>query len=86
MHLIPIYLCVVNSSDVNECTTGFPKCEFGRCQNIDGGYFCECNEGYEPSPSGQRCLGKMVVKIFKSCKNTEFGMVFNFVMTSDSQN
>ncbi|XP_072038061.1 fibrillin-2-like isoform X2 [Amphiura filiformis] len=43
-------------NDINECTTGFPKCNNGRCQNTDGSYFCECNEGYEPSTSGQRCV------------------------------
>lgn len=41
-------------SDVNECKTRTKDSMCGpngRCVNIDGGYFCECNEGW----AGRKC-------------------------------
>lgn len=41
-------------SDVNECkglTKTSPCGPKGRCVNQDGGYYCECNEGW----AGRKC-------------------------------
>uniref|UniRef100_A0A674JPJ0 Fibrillin 2 n=1 Tax=Terrapene triunguis TaxID=2587831 RepID=A0A674JPJ0_9SAUR len=44
----------------NECRTKPGICENGRCVNIIGSYRCECNEGFQSSPSGTECLGKLI--------------------------
>lgn len=53
--------------DVNECK-GLPKDSpcwpNGRCVNQDGGYYCECNEGWtgRKCQSGETCHYIYIVK------------------------
>ena len=44
-----------NCTDINECDDP-QACQYGTCINTEGGYECECPEGFELSPSGNGCL------------------------------
>ena len=33
-------------------------CDNGRCVNAQGGFKCECNQGYALDGDGKNCLGK----------------------------
>ena len=33
-------------------------CDNGRCVNAQGGFKCECNQGYTLDGVGQNCLGR----------------------------
>lgn len=48
---------VSSLSDENECRTKPGICPNGRCVNTAGSYRCDCNEGFEVSPSGTECIG-----------------------------
>ncbi|KAH0628173.1 hypothetical protein JD844_009001 [Phrynosoma platyrhinos] len=61
-NLVDLFAC---DKDENECRMKPGICENGRCINIIGSYRCECNEGFQSSPSGTECIGKKIVKIGK---------------------
>jgi hypothetical protein len=44
-------------SDINECTNGDAACHstLATCTNINGGYTCACNSGYQGN--GITCTG-----------------------------
>lgn len=43
-------------SDIDECTDGSHDCSAnGVCQNTDGGFTCQCNDGY--TGDGETCAG-----------------------------
>ena len=51
------YIRQINSSDINECTTGAANCHTNAaCANTAGSFTCTCNQGY--SRNGVRCTGK----------------------------
>lgn len=45
------------SLDINECAMQ-GICDNGRCVNAQGGFKCECNQGYALDGDGKNCLGK----------------------------
>lgn len=46
-------------TDMNECQrTGM--CTNGQCINIDGGYRCQCDHGFQESSGGTACIGDLV--------------------------
>lgn len=45
------------SLDINECAMQ-GICDNGRCVNAQGGFKCECNQGYALDGVGQNCLGR----------------------------
>lgn len=45
------------SLDINECAMQ-GICDNGRCVNAQGGFKCECNQGYALDGDGKSCLGK----------------------------
>lgn len=53
--------------DENECRTKPGICPNGRCINTVGSYRCDCNEGFEVSPSGTECIGNYQVLWGFSC-------------------
>lgn len=56
-------LCV--SADINECSSLTKPCGSGfNCINTVGSYTCQqkvikCNQGYQASPDGTKCVGKI---------------------------
>ena len=45
------------SLDVDECAEDSSLCQpTGTCKNTEGGYTCECPEGYVVDASGTRCV------------------------------
>ncbi|XP_064901783.1 fibrillin-2 [Columba livia] len=46
----------VDGRDINECALDPDICSNGICENLRGSYRCNCNSGYEPSPSGRNCV------------------------------
>ena len=46
-------------SDDNECESELNLCTNGRCNNLEGSFECKCDPGYELSPTGDECNGKM---------------------------
>ena len=46
--------------DVDECKLNKGLCEFGKCENIDGSFKCNCNEGFEAINKGKRCVCKLM--------------------------
>lgn len=45
-------------SDINECQQWPDICPNGGCENLDMGYRCVCNPGYQVDSTGIKCLGK----------------------------
>ena len=53
------YTCAL--TDIDECDESLDlnDCDIAaRCTNIDGGYNCECDLGYELQPNGRQCQGQ----------------------------
>jgi len=44
-------------TDLDECSENLNLCENGQCLNAPGGYRCECDMGFLPSPDGKACEG-----------------------------
>ncbi|XP_046415905.1 fibrillin-2-like isoform X1 [Neodiprion fabricii] len=44
--------------DINECAINSGLCRHGYCRNIDGGYRCDCWEGFELSHDGKSCIDR----------------------------
>lgn len=59
----PQLFVVASSLDENECRTKPGICPNGRCINTVGSYRCDCNEGFEVSPSGTECIGNYQVLV-----------------------
>uniref|UniRef100_A0A5F8H1B1 Fibrillin 3 n=1 Tax=Monodelphis domestica TaxID=13616 RepID=A0A5F8H1B1_MONDO len=55
-HLGDAGLMSFSPSDENECRTQPGLCSNGRCVNTVGSYHCDCNEGFQASPTGTECL------------------------------
>lgn len=49
-----LYACML--TDVNECQDSGGICEGGACVNTDGGFICECPDGFVLSQNGMRCI------------------------------
>ena len=49
-----------NPADIDECSNNDDKCSH-MCFNIDGGYNCDCNGGYELDNNGYNCTGIYLV-------------------------
>ena len=50
---IKVYLKCI---DIDECSITHGVCGPGKCRNINGGFECDCNEGYEVAPMMQVCM------------------------------
>ena len=50
------------NADINECKTGANACHEGaECSNTDGGYECECRDGF--TGNGTHCDGMALIMI-----------------------
>ena len=45
-------------SDVIECANSNGGCDH-ICENTEGSYYCQCEEGYILNADGHSCLGKL---------------------------
>lgn len=52
--------CFFFLPDLDECSENPNLCENGQCLNAPGGYRCECDMGFLPSPDGKACEGNSV--------------------------
>ena len=43
--------------DVNECNATLAICD-QLCNNTNGSFMCDCNEGYRLGPDERSCIGK----------------------------
>ena len=49
--------CNVLFVDIDECLESIGLCGIaGHCQNLPGGYLCECPEGYVLDDTGTQCV------------------------------
>lgn len=46
-------------SDINECGIMHGVCGNGTCQNTDGSFICDCDEGFESTMMMQVCMGEL---------------------------
>ncbi|PIO34909.1 hypothetical protein AB205_0047290, partial [Aquarana catesbeiana] len=46
----------VDGRDINECALDPDICSNGICENLRGGFRCNCNSGYESDSSGRNCI------------------------------
>lgn len=64
-------LFAITIADSDECAENSNLCENGHCLNMPGGFRCECDMGFFPTPDGKACEGKAVphcsVTIVKCC-------------------
>uniref|UniRef100_A0A4W5K434 Fibrillin 1 n=1 Tax=Hucho hucho TaxID=62062 RepID=A0A4W5K434_9TELE len=44
-----------SGTDSDECADNVNLCESGNCLNVPGGYRCECDMGFIPTPDGKAC-------------------------------
>lgn len=51
-----VFMC--SGADSDECADNVNLCESGNCLNVPGGYRCECDMGFIPTPDGKACEGK----------------------------
>lgn len=51
---------VFATADSDECAENGNLCESGHCLNLPGGFRCECDMGFIPTPDGKACDGKAV--------------------------
>ena len=57
--------------DIDECRDIPGICRYGRCRNTDGGFICECDDGYEPGLGGKTCIRKLkgfFLNIYTNCE------------------
>ena len=50
----------VTCVEINECTMNTDDCE-QECINIEGGFRCDCFEGYILDDNGRNCLGIVIM-------------------------
>ena len=62
--LLFLLLLLLLLLDVNECKISNGGCEH-RCKNKNGGYLCECNNGFFLDGNGKTCSGKLSKVILK---------------------
>lgn len=53
-------------TDSDECAENGNLCENGHCLNLQGGFRCECDMGFVPTPEGKACKGKKKQKYIKA--------------------
>ena len=58
------------SSDIDECIVNGVMCRNGRCVNTDGSFQCICNAGFELTPDGKNCIGKLYTQHTHSLSHT----------------
>ena len=58
MTIPSIYFC--NFLDTDECQGLTNPCGSGKCSNDQGGYQCECDDGYSPTGPDGTCKGKQI--------------------------
>ena len=63
--------------DIDECNSTYHGCSH-QCNNVPGGYNCNCNEGYYLQSNGRECQGTYVhVYIYnKRCNNEKCAYAF----------
>ena len=57
-HLITLLLCIITTSDINECSTNNGGCAH-TCTNSVGSYACSCNTGFALDTDNHGCIGKL---------------------------
>lgn len=53
-------VCVITPTDSDECAENSNLCESGHCLNLPGGFRCECDMGFMPTPDRKACEGKAI--------------------------
>ena len=56
--LITLLLCIITTSDINECSTNNGGCAH-TCTNSVGSYACSCNIGFALDADNHGCIGKL---------------------------
>lgn len=51
---------MITTTDSDECAENGNLCESGHCLNLPGGFRCECDMGFIPTPDGKACEGKAI--------------------------
>ncbi|KAG8223124.1 hypothetical protein J437_LFUL000545 [Ladona fulva] len=51
--------------DINECMNDPNTCRNGHCVNTQGGYRCDCFEGFEVTPDGKQCIDRRIGYCFR---------------------
>lgn len=44
-------------------------CENGICVNTDGGFRCECQDGFKIDPTGTNCVGRFIKLFYQKSIN-----------------
>lgn len=44
-------------TDIDECDENDKLCENGKCFDTQGGYYCNCNDGFIASDDFKSCIG-----------------------------
>ena len=50
---VSFYLCII---DIDECAPNNGGCQH-TCNNINGSFYCTCNDGYTLNRDGKSCTG-----------------------------
>lgn len=58
-------------------------CRNGRCVNTDGSFQCICNAGFEITPDGKNCVGKLFPDLPSSVASERLGLSCNYVLLGD---
>lgn len=53
-------VCVIATTDSDECADNGNLCDSGHCLNLQGGFRCECDMGFIPTSDGKACEGKTI--------------------------
>lgn len=54
-------VCVITTTDTDECAENSNLCENGHCLNLPGGFRCECDMGFYQTPDGKACEGMTIL-------------------------
>lgn len=57
-HVSLTYLIPIFWLDINECAKNTTLCAPGECMNKNGGYVCDCPEGFQANAQKTECIGE----------------------------
>ena len=61
MQYIKLYINIPHT-DIDECAENSSLCEH-ICNNTEGNYTCDCDEGYELNSNGYSCTGEAMLPL-----------------------
>ena len=58
-----VFTCVLSCTDTDECLNETICGDHGFCENTDGSFSCQCDQGYTTPPGdpGQACVGAVLL-------------------------